>query len=142
MKADVLRFIEFAKPTEGEVVSALMFQESERALAIADAIATYGYGKATVGDLPPDEASLCRALATHALRGTSAKWAEAAERHANETCADALKDVFPKLDAVTRLRIGKILAAFVISAYHGITEGHISLPIETYLKIARQDGGK
>lgn len=146
MSAEVVRFASVQPPTDGELVSALQWQESERALGIADSIAVYAYQKATVGDLPPDQAALCRALATHALRGCSSKWAEAAEQHANETCADALKDIFPWMNGpestAAREHIGKLLAAFVISAYHGITEGHISLPMETYLKIARQDGVK
>ena len=131
--------------TELETFDALQWNESQKALGIADAIALYAFNKATCGDLAPKDAALCRYLGTHALRMTKPEWTEAANEHAAEQAAAALtgfSQEFAAWPLDKRRTVGLVLSGAAVSAFHGITEGLIALRPEQYLRIARDRSWK
>lgn len=126
-------------PNPLEVVHQMQWQESQRALFIADAIASFGFEKRTIGDLDPADAATCRYLGVHALRSSKPQWVKAAMAHAAETCAEALLDFgeTSHWSAQKRHAFALILVSRVLPAYLGITEGSIALPPGTYLSIVK-----
>lgn len=106
----------------------LQWQESQQALRLADTVASLGFQKPTVGDLSPEQASVCRVIATHALRSLHPGWVGAAHEHAVNAAVDVLQS---GLEART-------VTTAVLAGYHAVMDGTLVLPMDVYLRIVQR----